>query len=207
MRSITKPLSRTALLAAALAIVGPVSAQSTTHIGTSASKLKCDRTISTLLDSAAPAAGMADVIVQWSPTLSQEAAQDRVLASLGGDVYRHLGPIHATAAHVPVRALGKLADRPEVRRISLDAILKKEDEFTVGDSGADIAFGSYGLTGKGVTVAVLDTGVQAVKDVTSGTTVKSSSGGLLGGRKESLPRHSSAMRRWGRARSHRGACS
>ena len=33
------------------------------------------------------------------------------------------------------------------------------DEFTVGHTGADVAFSQYGLTGKGVTVAVLDSGI------------------------------------------------
>src|SRR5690349_1132226 len=45
----------------------------------------------------------------------------------------------------------------------------RADEFTVGHSGADVAFSQYGLDGSGVTVAVLDTGVKAVNDLYSAT--------------------------------------
>jgi serine protease AprX len=37
------------------------------------------------------------------------------------------------------------------------------DEFTVGHTGADLAFSQQGLTGNGITVAVLDSGVQTTR--------------------------------------------
>ncbi len=46
------------------------------------------------------------------------------------------------------------------------------DEFTVQHTGADLAFSQFGLTGKGVTVAVLDSGIHQMndlKDITTGS--------------------------------------
>jgi serine protease AprX len=53
-----------------------------------------------------------------------------------------------------------------VGRLSSDEVpVKKSDEFTVASSGADTAFGQYRLTGLGVAVAVLDSGVRASADL------------------------------------------
>ena len=41
------------------------------------------------------------------------------------------------------------------------------DEFTVGHSGADVAFSQYGLTGNGISVAVIDSGVYFCRDASS----------------------------------------
>lgn len=43
----------------------------------------------------------------------------------------------------------------------------RADEFTVGRSGADVAFSQNGLTGSGVTVAVLDSGIRYCPDLNS----------------------------------------
>jgi len=41
----------------------------------------------------------------------------------------------------------------------VDESVQKCDEFTVGNSGADVAFSQNGLTGYGINVAVVDSGV------------------------------------------------
>ena len=39
------------------------------------------------------------------------------------------------------------------------------DEFTVGHTGADLAFSQYAVTGAGIGVAVIDSGIMSVKDL------------------------------------------
>ena len=52
-------------------------------------------------------------------------------------------------------------------------MVKKCDEFTVAASGAGAAYQQYGLTGAGVTVAVVDSGVRSNADLKTPATVKS----------------------------------
>ena len=69
----------------------------------------------------------------------------------------------------------KLAALPFVTHLSLDGTVQKSDDFTVGSSEANQAIAtstsllgiksSYQLTGKGVTVAVIDSGVAGVADL------------------------------------------
>jgi serine protease AprX len=66
---------------------------------------------------------------------------------------------------VPDRNIARLAALPFVQRLSADAAVKKNDEFTVEHTGANIALQQYKLTGKGVTVAVVDSGVHKAKDL------------------------------------------
>src|SRR5205807_7178365 len=67
---------------------------------------------------------------------------------------------------VPTRNLNKLAALPMIGHISADVSVRKCDEFTVGRSGADVAFSQSGLSGLGVTVAVLDSGIAPHRDLT-----------------------------------------
>ena len=87
-------------------------------------------------------------------------AREAQLRSLGADVTRHLGFIGSVTATVSTRSLAKIAALPFVTHISDDSLVKKCDEFTDGSSGAAAAYQQYNLTGLGVTVAVLDTGIQ-----------------------------------------------
>ncbi|HLJ53811.1 MAG TPA: S8 family peptidase [Chthonomonadaceae bacterium] len=94
------------------------------------------------------------------------APDQNALRELGVDVYRHLPVIHSIAASVPKHNLSRLAELKFVARLSLDAAVKKCDEFTVGSSRADVAYSSYGLTGQGVGVAVVDSGISVHEDLT-----------------------------------------
>ncbi len=87
------------------------------------------------------------------------------LRALGADVYRHLPLIHSIALRLPARAERKLAALPFVSGVSPDSAVRKCDEFTVGSSGADVAFQQFGLTGQDVTVAVVDSGADREPDL------------------------------------------
>ena len=109
------------------------------------------------------AQGPCTVIVKLDGELS--TARQQRLTALGADITRHLGFIHSVALTLPSRNLGKLAALPFVTHISYDGKIKKCDEFTVASSGAGVAYQSYGLTGAGVGVAVLDSGMQNMDDL------------------------------------------
>ena len=117
-----------------------------------------------------PASGWSSVIVKTAGPLSP--AQAARVAALGGDVTRHLSLIHSLAVRVPTRNLAKMAALPFVSHVSPNDLVTKCDEFTVGSSGDAIAFSQYGLTGKGVTVVVIDSGISGVPDLTGATPVQ-----------------------------------
>ncbi|WP_309721181.1 S8 family peptidase, partial [Armatimonas sp.] len=108
--------------------------------------------------------GWSAVIVKTEgvPTAAQEAA----IAALGGDIYRHLPIINSLAVRIPNRRLKQLAALPFVSRLSSDMEVKKTDEFTVAGSGASTAW-NYGLSGTGIGVAVIDSGVDGAPDITT----------------------------------------
>jgi serine protease AprX len=113
--------------------------------------------------------GPISVIITLTGDLSQ--VQKQQLKALGADVYRHLPLIHAVALRLPTRQLSRLASLPFVVHVSEDLQVQKYDEFTIESSGADIAHQEYGLTGQGITVAVLDSGIyphQDLKDPATG---------------------------------------
>ncbi len=113
--------------------------------------------------SAKTAAGSCTVIARLTGGLSAE--QQAQLAALGADTTCHLGFIHSLALTLPERNLRKLAALPFVSHLSYDGAVKKCDEFTVASSGAGTAYGQYGLTGQGVSVAVLDSGLSPEDDL------------------------------------------
>ncbi len=82
------------------------------------------------------------------------------------DVYRNLPVISSVAARIPNRNLRAVADLSFVKRLSSDATVLKNDEYTVEATGADVAFSKNHLTGKGITVAVLDSGLRESYDLT-----------------------------------------
>jgi serine protease AprX len=99
-------------------------------------------------------------------------AREARLRSFGADVTRHLSFIGSVAATVPTRTLAQIATLPFVTHVSSDGSVKKCDEFTCASSGADRAYQQYGLTGQGVTVAVLDSGIRSNADIRVPTTGK-----------------------------------
>ena len=107
--------------------------------------------------------GWTSVIVRAADPLTEE--QQRQLRATGADIYRHLPIIHSVALRVPTRHLSQLAALPFVQHLSADVAVKKNDQFTVGSSGASVAWQQNHLSGYGVTVAVLDSGVHFCNDL------------------------------------------
>jgi serine protease AprX len=134
----------------------------------------------------APQAG-ARVIVQFDAPLSRQAAE-RLVARAGGRNTTPIPLIHGMATSLPARAAAKLARRPGVRAVSLNARVKPQAArsttttstptpttsstgyFPVNAAKLLSAYPSSAnasqlwafappLTGRGVTVAVIDTGI------------------------------------------------
>jgi serine protease AprX len=101
--------------------------------------------------------GWTRVIVTTEAELT--AGHKDQLKALQVDITRRFTVIRGFAASVPRRNLGKLVDLSFVKHVSMDTDVKKTDEFTVPDTGADVAFAQYGLKGTGIGVAVVDSGV------------------------------------------------
>ena len=116
-----------------------------------------------------PARAWSSVIVQWNG--ARTPARMKRLRALGARADRPLLLIHADALRLPSRNLTRLAALPFVKRLSADLTCRKSDEYTVGATGADIAFAQGGLTGAGVAVAVLDSGIQMGRADIQGRTV------------------------------------
>lgn len=90
------------------------------------------------------------------------AMVDRVLARAGGPgfaVTRRFRHVPALAARVTAAGLARLRQEAAVRAIDVDPVGRGELAVSVPQIHADVLHQSYGLTGAGVTVAVLDSGI------------------------------------------------
>jgi serine protease AprX len=105
-----------------------------------------------------------EVIAQFAPGTSRAAARSLV-TRLGGTVTRDLHIINGVAAELPASAAAELAARPGVRAVSPNAGTKTQ---AIGDGLATsynasiqtpYLWNTYGGTGRGVGVAVVDTGI------------------------------------------------
>src|SRR5688500_18788220 len=114
--------------------------------------------------STAPKTRWANVIVVFRGDCTPQ--RKAILRKMGADVYRHLPLIRGVAVRVPARLQKRIAALPFVAHLSPDLGVKKCDEFTMESSGATTAYQQTGLTGAGVTVAVLDSGIQHCVDLT-----------------------------------------
>jgi serine protease AprX len=129
--------------------------------------------------------GNAAIIVQ--KTSATDRTPEAAVARLGGHVTRDLPIVDGFAATVPVSALRALAGVPGIRVLSLD---RKTIVASDGNGGSPNSvypkvvrskdLNQVGVTGQGVTIAVVDTGVTEVADL-SGRVVPVSNGGLVGG--------------------------
>jgi len=104
------------------------------------------------------------VIIQTSgePSSSHFAR----LHGRGGVVKTHHESFHGYSARIPASQIAALADDPEVTHVSFDSPVKAHMDVAYKAVKADVAFvNSRGLDGKGVAVAVLDTGVASHPDL------------------------------------------
>jgi serine protease AprX len=100
------------------------------------------------------------------------SAPELAVRRLGGQVTRALPIIGGFAATVPAAAVGQLARLPGVRAVTPDGRVRVQGAASSGGIRsvypkavrADAAW-QRGVTGRGVTVAVLDTGVASVPDL------------------------------------------
>jgi serine protease AprX len=121
-------------------------------------------------DATAGGSGTARVIVQARPGAA--AALQRAVARLGGRVTRSLPIVDGFAATVPAAAVGALAATPAVLAVTPDRRVQVKSAANGGQIHsvytktvrAD-ALWQRGITGRGVTVALVDTGVAAVQDL------------------------------------------
>ena len=156
MKKVSQNRTKLFALAGAAALLS--AASSAAH----AQAPKTDGAVATLL-AAKTAHGSCAVIARLDGDLTP--AKQARLAALGADVTRHLGFIHSVALTLPERNLGILAALPFVSHLSYDGAVKKCDEFTVASSGAGVAYQQDALTGLGVGVAVVDSGMRQVDDM------------------------------------------
>ena len=117
-----------------------------------------------------PTSGWSSVIVKVSGDLTP--VQEAQMTALGADITGRLSIIHSVALRVPTRNLHKLASLPFVTHLSSDGSVLKCDDFTDASSGAYTAFQEYGLTGKGITVAVVDSGIHQTDDMNGGSKLR-----------------------------------
>lgn len=108
-----------------------------------------------------------DVIIELSGALAAEDAGSwqRWLRLVGGRLRHHLPEIGGLAARIPFNVLKALLEHEEVRRISLDYRVRALLDVASPSVLADRVWQS-GRTGKGVTLAVLDTGIHPHPDLT-----------------------------------------
>jgi len=150
-----------------LTLAGLLLAGASAHAASAAPKTDSSKTDSFLAPklTAKSASGWSSVILKTSGTLT--APQAAQLLSLGADITRRLDFISSLAVTVPTRNLAKLSALPFVLHLSADSAVKKSDGFTEGASGAAAVYQKTGLTGAGVIVAVLDSGVGSNADFDS----------------------------------------
>jgi serine protease AprX len=105
-----------------------------------------------------------EVIVQLNPGTTRTAATP-VVQELGGTVTRDLHIINAVVAKLPATGARELAARPEVRAVTLNGAIKPQ---AMGDNLSTSynqsiqtphLWNTYRGTGRGVGVAVIDTGI------------------------------------------------
>lgn len=113
--------------------------------------------------------------------LAQQAPEDRVpvivttdgvpdeaaARGLGASIRRRFQSLDGYAASVPAGALRALARSRGVRHISFDLEVRAFNDLNYATVGGDVAGLDHGLTGNGVTVAVVDSGVASHPDLGS----------------------------------------
>jgi serine protease AprX len=124
------------------------------------------------------ASGKVDVIVQFNQIATAEHHQ-KVL-SRGGAIKRELGAFKGAAYTMPASALEDLANDPDVVYISPDRPLRSAsdpkpvavNDYHLGTINASAAW-AQGLNGAGIGVAVIDSGIANVADITAKNVVYS----------------------------------
>ncbi|MGE5599808.1 MAG: S8 family peptidase [Bacteroidota bacterium] len=107
--------------------------------------------------------GRVPVLIMYRDRGKEEVR--RRVRDLGGRIARDLPIIGAFAAELPEHALAELNRRPEVRQLHLDREVYPRLDIALPSIGGHLVRGS-GLTGRGVTIAFLDSGIHPHRDFT-----------------------------------------
>ncbi|HLH29951.1 MAG TPA: S8 family peptidase, partial [Terriglobia bacterium] len=85
----------------------------------------------------------------------------------GGKIIRNFHLINAHVVEVPAKVADMLTSRPNVKNISIDEPAKATVATTEPSivTGADIATQTYGVTGNGIGVAIIDSGIATHPDL------------------------------------------
>jgi len=127
---------------------------------------KLDDVLQNMADRSGIVDGSVPVIIEFIDQpgggMSHEA-RDNMVHGSGGAVRKHYDGLAATAAQLDRSRLNQLAGDPLVKHISYDHPVKSTLATTVRAIGADQVWaktkGVNGITGKGVTIAVIDSGI------------------------------------------------
>ena len=136
-----------------------------------------DAGTSAVVDARVLAVHTGDVHVIVQKLIASDAGPEDAIENLGGAVTKELSIVDGFAATVPAADTGKLASIPGVRAVTLDEALMPQGllggstttpsppkSAYIKEIGADSEWAA-GVTGKGVTVALVDTGIANVADL------------------------------------------
>jgi serine protease AprX len=107
-----------------------------------------------------------DVIIQFNQTPT--AAHHQKVQNKGGVLKTKLDFIKGAHYNVPVDALDGLANDPDVAYISPDRAVSGSLDYVTSAVGAPYAWNVYGLTGTGIGVAIIDSGIHNNNDFNPG---------------------------------------
>jgi serine protease AprX len=116
-----------------------------------------------LLSARASLAGRSRIVLRL-PVATRVDAIAAHTALLGGRTLRRLPIIDGLVVDVPNQAIPALASNPLVERLSLDRVVGPTMEITSATVGADAVRQQLGYDGRGVNVAVIDSGVWSGHD-------------------------------------------
>lgn len=105
-----------------------------------------------------------DVIVQFKASTRSSVAHDKVKGKGGALKLDLNGAINGSLYSIPANALDDLSDDPDVEHMSPDRPLYPTLEFATPAVGGTTAR-SYGYTGKGVGIAIIDSGISDSGDI------------------------------------------
>jgi serine protease AprX len=161
------------LLAAALGLAGLAAPVARAAEGTAAGAVVDARVLAART---APAVQNSSVRVIIQKVAAEDRGPEAAISSLGGTVTRDLPIVDGFAATIPAAATAHLAAIPGVRAVTLDETLHPQGLLSgptnksppksayIKEIRADSEWAA-GVTGQGVTVALLDTGVASVPDL------------------------------------------
>jgi subtilisin family serine protease len=172
LRRTTTLLTVLALLTASLA---PLSVEAAA--GKSQKQGRGSKVAPELSGSAAASSHSVRVIIQTKGRPTQ--AHDGAIKARSGAKRQSFNALDAVTADVPASAVAELAEREDVLYVSPDRAVKAALDVTRDATGASQvqagAQDSHGLTGKGVGIAVIDSGISARATPTSRRTTSRAS--------------------------------